>query len=195
MNGRGHPAWVPPAPIDPRGVVSLSAPSLFYSPFAAYQVLVRSERKIYTPDGMSIIDVIPPLTAEFARHDGEFDYTDDTGMTRKGAMIRGNFFDLDVAAEENGWSDEDKETVRKVLLRQCQISPEQIRVHEPPKAAAPWPTYDDTHHNKIPVLASELGLLNEAIAYERQNKNRESVVAALEEKKQAAVAVEELTAV
>lgn len=169
-------------------------PSLFRSRYAAYQVLVRSEIKKWDATGSVIIDTIPALTVEFAKHLGEFDYKDDSGATRRGADIRGHFFDLDSAAEENNWSDDDKELVRGTLLRLCKIAPGDIWVHETARAAAPWPTYDQTHHNKIPVLAEELGLLDEAITYESQNKNRESVIAALEERKRTAQVAEELTA-
>lgn len=169
-------------------------PSLFRSRYAAYQVLVRSERKIWDATGSVIIDTVPPLTAEFAKHLGEFDWQDTDGSTRRGADIRGHFFDLDSSAEENGWSDTDKELVRTTLLRLCQQAPGDIWVHESPRATAPWPTYDTTHHNKIPVLAEELGLLDEAISYESQQKNRESVIAALEERKRTAQVAQELTA-
>jgi hypothetical protein len=169
-------------------------PSLFRSRYAAYQLLVRSERKIWDATGSVIIDTVPALTAEFAKHLGEFDWEDDTGATRKGADIRGHFFDLDAAAEENGWSDTDKELVRSALLRMCQIAPGDVWVHEAARIPAPWPTYDTTHHNKIPALAEELGLLDEAIAYESQNKNRESVIGALDERKRTAQVVQELTA-
>lgn len=169
-------------------------PSLFGSRAAAYQVLVRSKRDKWDATGSVIIETVPALTAEFAKHLGEFDWTDDSGANRRGAHIVGHFFDLESAAEENNWSDEEKELVRTTLLRLCKLSPGDIWVHETARAAAPWPTYDQTHHNKIPVLAEELGLLDEAITYESQNKNRDSVIAALEERKRTAQVAEELTA-
>lgn len=169
-------------------------PSLFQSKYAAYQVLVRSKRDKWDATGSVIIDTVPALTAEFAKHGAEFEWQDDTGATRKGADIRGHFFDIDAAAEENQWSDEDKELVRTTLLRLCKLAPGDIWVHSVAPAVAPWPTYDSTHHNKIPVLAEELGLLDEAITYESQNKKRDSVIAALEERKQVQKAAAELTA-
>ena len=169
-------------------------PSLFRSRFAAYQVLVRSKRDIWDASGSVIIDTVPALTVEFAKHFGEFDYTDDSGATRKGADIRGHFFDLDAAAEENNWSDTDKELVRTALLLLCQKAPGDLWVHETPRANAPWPTYDTTHHNKIPVIAEDTGTIDDAITYESQNKNRDSVIAALEERKRTARVAEELTA-
>jgi hypothetical protein len=187
----GLPAWRPGLPTT-KGVVPLT--SLFGSRYAAYRVKIRSERKVWNAAGTAIMEVVPEIVAEFARHGGEFDYQDETGMTRKGAIINGYFFDLDVAADENGWTNEEKEMVRTVLLRQCKKTPADVWVHESPKAVIPWPTYDSTHHNKIPVLAEELGLVAEAIAYEAGNKNRESVIAALEERRRVHEVAAEMTA-
>lgn len=176
------------------GVIHLSAPSLFRSRYAAYRVKIRSAQKHYHPATGVLIRDTPEMVAEFAQHNGEFKYQDENGMERTGADIRGHFYDLDADAFEKGWTDEEKDLARTVLLRVCDRFPGDMWVHETPKVAAPWPTYDETHHNKIPVLAVELGLLDESLEYERQNKNRDSVVAALEEKKQQSVAARELTA-
>lgn len=46
--------------------------------------------------------------------------------------------------------------------------------------AAPWSTYDKTHHAKIAKLALELGVVGEALAYEESTKNRSSVISELE---------------
>lgn len=168
---------------------------MFRSKFAAYQVLVRPQRQIWNVDGSVVIDTVPALTAEFGQHGGEYDWVDDTGATRKGAIIHGFFFDLDAAKEQNGWSDEDALLVQKVLLQQCKKTPGDVWVYETAKPNAPWPTYDTTHHNKIPVLAEELGLIDEAINYESANKNREGVIAALQERKSVLAAAAEMTAV
>jgi hypothetical protein len=54
-------------------------------------------------------------------------------------------------------------------------------VVEAVKAAKPWPSYDDAHHNKVASLATELGLVPEALAYElSKEKPRPSVVEQLE---------------
>lgn len=59
-----------------------------------------------------------------------------------------------------------------------------MKIHEAPKINAPWPTYDTTHHNQVPVIASQIGMVAEAIAYEtrgREGGPRESVVKKLAE--------------
>lgn len=188
--GRG-----PTGPLPLEGVICLTGPKLFRSKYAAYQVLVRPPRKVWNADGTVVIDSFPALTAEFGQHGGEYDWIDDTGTTRKGAIIHGYFFDLDAAQEQNGWSDEETELVQKVLLAQCKKAPGDVWVHETAKPSAPWPTYDMTHHNKVASLAEELGLLDEAIAYESATKNRESVIAQLQDRKSVISAAAEMTAV
>lgn len=76
-------------------------------------------------------------------------------------------------------TDDDRERAEQMLLTSGRLGNEFIVIEEV-KAAKPWPSYDETHHNKVSVLASELGLVNEALAYERENKNRSSVVEQLE---------------
>lgn len=52
---------------------------------------------------------------------------------------------------------------------------------ERPKVAAPWPAYDKVHPSKIAAKVAEDGYDPKAvIAYERDNKNRQSVIEALE---------------
>ena len=52
---------------------------------------------------------------------------------------------------------------------------------------APWPTYDSMHHNKIGPTAHDLGLVAEALRYERATKNREAVIKALEKQHEAQI--------
>ena len=168
----------------------------FQSKAAAYQVLVRPERKRWSPDGTVVLETFPPLTAEFGIWESEYSYQDPmTGQIEKGANVRGHFFDTEIAQEQLGWSDEDRETVEKVLVGLCNKMPEYIWPYKETPIAAPWPTYDKTHHNEIPSFAEKLGLAESALAYERQNKNRDSVVEKLESLLKQDVAEEELTAV
>jgi hypothetical protein len=76
-------------------------------------------------------------------------------------------------------ADSDREAAEQMLLTSTSNGPDYFPVEEV-KATIPWPSYGDTHHNKIAVLAAELGLVDAALAYERENKNRESVIASLE---------------
>lgn len=92
-------------------------------------------------------------------------------------------FDTVAEQDRQGWTDDIREKVEAFMLAKPNYGQDFTQVE---KVAAvvgiPWPSYDTTHHFKIPALAAELGLLEETLAYEQANKNRESVVAALEEK-------------
>lgn len=154
---------------------------IYGSKASAYQVLVRPERKVWSQDGAVLIDTHPPLTAEFAYHGGEFKFQNHlTGAEDIGADIRGNFFDSAQQAFDKGWSQEDHDTVVKVLDGLCNTVPEYIWHVEMAKAAAPWPTYDTTPYGKVAELAVTLGLTAEALNYERENKARQSVIEGLE---------------
>lgn len=99
------------------------------------------------------------------------------------ADLRGGAFSLDDAADAYDWTDEEKEWAARQLIRRSENPAfNDFKLYEPPTPSAPWPTYDDTHHNKIAVLADELGLVVEAVHYERANKNRQSVIDQLNEK-------------
>ena|SRR5690242_12277583 len=76
-------------------------------------------------------------------------------------------------------SDEDREGAEQMLLNSSRNGIDYF-VIEAVKAQKPWPSYDTTHHNKIAALASELGLVSEALAYEQENKQRASVIEQLE---------------
>jgi len=80
---------------------------------------------------------------------------------------------------KNGLSDDEREAGEQMLLTSSYLGFEFIKVEEV-KAVKPWPSYDDTHHNKVASLASELGLVPEALAYEQENKQRASVLEQLE---------------
>jgi hypothetical protein len=82
-----------------------------------------------------------------------------------------------------GWDDATREKVEQWLLAKTNLGQDFVQVEKiVGLASKPWPSYDEAHHFKIPALAAELGLLEEALAYEQANKNRESVVSGLEEK-------------
>ena len=155
---------------------------LFKSNYALFNKVVRHKIDIPHPTLPVILETIPRLAAEFGQPSPEFDYTDAEGRLARGVEIRGHYFDSVVAQEQNGWTDAEREEVEKALLKLSTSNPDMCVPVAQAKAPAPWPTYDSTHHSKIVVLASELGLLAEAATYERQNKNRESVVSALEQK-------------
>lgn len=88
--------------------------------------------------------------------------------------------------KEHKLSDAEREEAENMLLHYPQYGQVYVRVAEV-HAPKPWATYDTTHHNKIASLAEDLGCVDDALAYERENKNRESVLAALEGKQPTAV--------
>ncbi len=153
---------------------------------------------VYTPDGAGIVrDEIPALWAEFGVYGGEYTYIDpDTERTEVGTDFRGGWFDLDAQADVKGWGPAEKEIVARHMLRLLEKNPgwAQFSLHSKAPAAKPWPTYDETHHNQIPTFAEGVGLVNEALAYERENKARDSVIQKLEELLERASVAEELTA-
>lgn len=106
-----------------------------------------------------------------------------SGQMEKRAFIRGGFFDTEEAKERLGWTDDEHDSVVAKLDKICRDEPYLLaRVeHVPVVANKPWPTYDDTHWKTIPVLAEQLGLTEVALAYEKANKNRQTVVDKLEQ--------------
>ena len=110
-------------------------------------------------------------------------YLEADSVTQEPLATRIGAFDTTVEQEQRGWTDEIREKVEQYLLAKESYGSAFTRVEKIVVAAGkPWPSYDDTHHFKIPTLAAELGLLDEALAYEQANKNRESVISGLEEK-------------
>lgn len=117
------------------------------------------------------------LWAEFGVFGDEYVWEDTkTGETGVSFDFRGGFFDLDAQAEQNGWDPEEKEQVARHMTRMAESGKAKFSLYSAPKFAAPWPTYDETHHSKIVDLASTLGLLGESLNYEEQNKKRPTVV-------------------
>lgn len=170
---------------------------LFKSPFSGFRAQVRSEAIIYHPNTGVEINRVPALTAEFGIFGEEFDQTLPDGSTHRSASITGGFFDSAEAAERLGWTPDEHDSVVAELERWSTRWPEAVQVFSKQPAGKPWPTFDDAHHNQISVLAEQLGLVAEALAYEVENENRESVVSKLQEivEKQSSEAVpEELTA-
>lgn len=157
--------------------------------FPGLSVFVRDEympRHPVTGDqlGKDHPDYRKPIIVSFAVHRGEFKYVDPmTGREEIGADIAGGFFDSVEAQQREGWTDDEREMVERRLLSLSETWSEAVQPYEEAPVAVPWPTYDAaTNYLEIASLAEKLGLLGEALAYERQNKNRDGVVKALEAK-------------
>lgn len=158
-------------------------PSQFSSTKKAMVIVARHGHDILHPVTGTKIDEVKRLAAEFGVHRGEYLWENpETGEQETHADIAGFFYDLDADALAKGWSDDEKEAMRRRLIEAAQNTPDFCRIHSSTPAAAPWPRYDSTHHFKIPGLAAELGLVEQALIYEQQTKNRDGVVKALQER-------------
>lgn len=163
------------------------------SRYKAFRVNIRPQIDEYHPTMPVIVRTIPEMVAEFGVHRDEVQVETPEGVERFGD-IAGNFYDLDADSAQKGWTDEEYQIAQARLDALCQTWPAAIwRITAAP-AVAPWPTYDDTHHFKIAALAETLGLVEQALTYERENKAREGVLKALEEKLGVRETEEELTA-
>ena len=160
---------------------------LFQSKFSCYQVFVRPEIPHYHDLTGVLTSTTKALTAEFGSIGSEFQFENwiEGGRKDTGVEIRGHYFDTEEAAKRLSWTDDERESVEAVLLQKCQETPTWVWVADRPEEEilpdAPWATYDSTHHWKIPKAAADLELVPQALAYERATKNREGVVAALED--------------
>lgn len=170
----------------------------YRSKFAGFNGGVRPESKHVHPATGLVVSTTKRLGFDFAKHGPEYDYTDAEGRVQKASDIRGHFFNTGSAQEEFGWTDDEREAVEQALDRWCQRWPEAVWEVSAAKAGKPWPKYDETHHNQIPVLAEQLGFVAEALQYEVENKNRSGVVEKLNEilaaAAEAAVVEDSLTA-
>lgn len=113
-------------------------------------------------------------------HRGEYTYVDPDGNEQVAADIAGNYFNLDAQAEIKGWTDEEKELVANRLIRACSSVPGEIKLYTKPAAPLPWAKYDEADPKAIATIAEQIGAVEAALAYERENKNRSQVVKELE---------------
>jgi hypothetical protein len=91
-------------------------------------------------------------------------------------------------------TDEDKEYVaRRITFDFADPHFTDMWEHVPPKVEPPWPSYEDAHPNAIPGLAKQIGMVDEALAYEQRREGgpRESVVKKLTEGQESGLPVEE----
>lgn len=173
----------------------MSAPSQFKSNFKAFQAIVRHGYPIIHPVTGTKTGEVKQLMAEFGIHSGEYTVEDPiTGQTSTFADIRGFFYDLDEDAKRKNWTEEEKEAVRSRLLALAEEWPEAVQVHSRIPQAKPWPTYDLVAEENVALLARDLGLAQEALAYEQENDARPAVIAALQDAVKDPVESEELTA-
>lgn len=108
-------------------------------------------------------------------------------------ITRLSSFDTDIAAEQQGWTEETKRRVEEALRSNVDGGkPDGYIIVEKPKMKPPWPRYDELVPQGQRTLAHvgraiaekvvELGLDPDDVAvYERSNRNRAEVLACLAE--------------
>jgi hypothetical protein len=151
---------------------------LFESPHANLQVICSKTRVKYHPVSGDEIDRVPGVWANFGKLGPQIEFSNpETGEMMTGAEISGHFFDTDL----EGYDDDTKEMVERKLLGLCDKQPTLIKLiqREATAAPLPWPTYDDADADQAVALALQLGLVAEAIAYERENRDRPAVIEGL----------------
>lgn len=93
--------------------------------------------------------------------------------------------EVDVMNSNQEWNEPERESVVRALERHFNDpSFRDVWVHEAPKPSMPWPTYNETHHNQIAIIAKATGQIEAALAYEsrgREGGPRDSVVKKLQE--------------
>src|SRR5215472_1193251 len=96
---------------------------------------------------------------------------------------RNSAFASRLAAAEHGWTDEERELVETVLMREAERMPQDLFVVEEERALAPWPNYDTFSGNRAQLLRKlqEDGFDLAAVhQYEAENQNRREILAMLE---------------
>lgn len=132
----------------------------------------------FSQDGLLQIDIDVAL-AQWKRFPGLPMEEDEVTPANPVENGRIGVWDSVAWQQEHGVPDEDREGAENLLLNSRFYGVEFIVVEEV-KAQKPWPKYDDVHHTKVAALAAELGCAAEALAYERENKNRPTVIEQLE---------------
>lgn len=90
------------------------------------------------------------------------------------ARSRISGYDTEIAQQEQGWTDEEREIVEQALLKSVHLGSDHILL----KATAvpvPWPNYDTDDLETIKLIATRAGLVDAVRAYERQNANRPEI--------------------
>jgi hypothetical protein len=79
--------------------------------------------------------------------------------------------EVDEMARNQEWGEQQREAVGGSIQRHLDDPGfRDMWIHESPKPPLPWPTYDETHHNQIPVIAQATGMVIAALAYEQRGR-------------------------
>jgi hypothetical protein len=156
---------------------------LFYSPHAGYRLLIKPQYDKRHPTTGDIIDTEQALWVDFGKY-GEVQtfMNPETGESHTGAQVIGHYYDTDAEAIDRGWDQDTHDHVVRRLRDAMRREPYRVQeiARELPKAGVPWPTFDQADAKQIVELAPALGLVAATLAYERENRNRPTVIDALE---------------
>ena len=148
---------------------------LFLSRYAGYVRLVAEPVFHLDPRTGIREQIKPALNADFRDASVAGSMLDDEGTTRH--AVRGGSFDTDEAAVRLGWSEEDKERVEQVLLKEASTPGfNDYRLWTAPVPVAPFPSYDDSPAGTVVQVAVAAGLVREALEYEQATKARQTVL-------------------
>jgi len=94
-------------------------------------------------------------------------------------MQRLSFYDTDAEAVVHGWDAETKSEVEELMQKKQNDAYFEA---QRPRLTPPWPNYDKVKNVKaLASMVADLGIdVSYAIEYERENANREEVIAAFE---------------
>src|SRR5215471_15403849 len=88
-----------------------------------------------------------------------------------------HLLEMDQLVREKELTDEDKEYIRRQLEYEfSKPNFPDFWEHKPPRLGPPWPTYDETDPKQIPNVAKAIGLVTEALRYEKQRDEPRQVV-------------------
>lgn len=161
---------------------------IFLSPHAGLNVHVKDEDYYIDPNTgfrdlrrkAVRVDFLDASTAGTLRDAEGNAITDDDGTPM--LSIRGGCFDTDEAAERLGWTPDEKTLVEQKLLSLARDPKEPITLWEPPAPECPLPGWEKLSPARILSISAELGVVAEALAYERATENRAELTAMLEKK-------------
>lgn len=162
----------------------------FGSKASAHNVLVQGPRPIRHPTTGDVIGHQKELMAEFGECEPEFVVRDINGdplvdpgtgvAVGSTANIRGHYFDSRQQQEQKGWTDEEHDRVVAQVQRQAKLHPGLLWPIESPRAQEPFPGAAGLGWDKYVEIAVTLGVPGEALAYEKENANRSTVIKKLE---------------
>jgi hypothetical protein len=156
---------------------------------------IRDTKTEYNTATGVVVKVHPALSARFEPSAGVPDWAREAAKTLPnwGNGLGHNWdpykfcgiLDTDEEAKRQNWTPEDKAFVEKALLNSTDNGVQYV-IAEAPKTAKPWPKYDDITGaeaaEQIAWQVDQLGLDPKSVRrYERENADREGVIAALED--------------